>query len=76
MAVNSHLSFDSLINISWWIIHHDMQITWSTNRAKAFYFRTSSGHEVNIILEARGKIVGIECKASSSVGAHDFEGSV
>jgi uncharacterized protein len=50
------------------------QLTWSENRAKAFYFRTSSGQEVDILLEARGKIVGIECKSSSSVGAGDFKG--
>lgn len=41
----------------------------------AFHFRTSSGREVDIVLQGPGQaIVGIEIKASASVGANDFSG--
>lgn len=51
------------------------QITWSLTRPEMFHFRTSSGEEVDIILESRkGDIVGIEVKASESVSPQDFKG--
>jgi uncharacterized protein len=51
------------------------QLTWSEIRAKPFHFRTESGHEVDIVLEAAdGRIVGIECKGSSSIKNDAFKG--
>jgi predicted AAA+ superfamily ATPase len=39
------------------------------------HFRTLTGQEVDIVLESRsGRVVGIECKASSSVKLNDFKG--
>ena len=38
-----------------------------------FHFRTQTGQEVDIVLEdARGRVVGVEVKAASSVSASDF----
>ena len=51
------------------------QISWSKTRPQMFHFRTHTGEEVDIILEnAAGEIVGIEVKATSSVGGSDFKG--
>lgn len=51
------------------------QITWSQTRPRLFYFRTAGGHEVDFVLEDRaGRIVGIEVKASSTVGQDDWSG--
>ena len=51
------------------------QLTWSQTRAKLFHFRTVNGQEVDFVLEAAdGRIVGIECKASSTVKADTFKG--
>ena len=49
----------------------------STSRARprVHHFRTTTGREVDIVLEAPdGRIVGVEVKASSSVGADAFKG--
>jgi len=51
------------------------QIAWSKTQPTALHFRTLTGQEVDIVLESRsGRIVGIECKASSSVKLDDFKG--
>lgn len=51
------------------------QISWSKARVKIFHFRTHTGEEVDIILEnAAGEIVGVEVKATASVGSSDFRG--
>jgi uncharacterized protein len=51
------------------------QATWSQMRVKMFHFRTSSGVEVDIILEnEEGDIVALEVKASATVTAQDFKG--
>ena len=51
------------------------QATWSAARPHLFHFRTTAGEEVDIVLERRsGEIVGVEVKASSTVGADDFRG--
>jgi predicted AAA+ superfamily ATPase len=40
-----------------------------------FHFRTSAGHEVDVILEnRRHELVAIEIKASATVGESDFRG--
>jgi predicted AAA+ superfamily ATPase len=51
------------------------QLTWSRQRAELFHYRTKDKVEVDAILETRqGNIVGIEVKASSTVGPDDFRG--
>ena len=51
------------------------QISWSEIQPTMYHFRTQTGQEVDIILEdAEGRIVGIEVKASATVGSQDFKG--
>jgi predicted AAA+ superfamily ATPase len=53
------------------------QALWSSTQVELFHFRTSSGEEVDIVLEDRsGNIVGIEIKSSSTVAPHDFKGLI
>lgn len=48
---------------------------WSRVQPELFHFRTSEGHEVDLVLEDRsGGIVGIEIKGAATVGARDFKG--
>lgn len=48
---------------------------WSKTRVELFYFRTTSGNEVDIVLEdEKNNIVGIEVKSSSTVTPDDFKG--
>ncbi|MBX3180356.1 MAG: ATP-binding protein [Candidatus Hydrogenedentes bacterium] len=50
------------------------QLSWHTSRMELFHFRERTGKEVDFVLETpRGQIAGIEVKASSTVGAHDFK---
>lgn len=51
------------------------QLTWSTERAELFHYRTKDKTEVDAVLEnRRGRVVAIEVKASSTVRAEDFRG--
>lgn len=51
------------------------QRAWSRRRPGLFHFRTSTGHEVDFVLEDRsGRIVGIEVKAAATVRESDFKG--
>lgn len=51
------------------------QITWSRVQPQMFHFRTLAGQEVDIVLEdASGQIVGVEVKASRTLGDGDFKG--
>ena len=51
------------------------QITWSHTRPGLFHFRTSSGREVDILLEDRtDRCTGIEVKSSATVNSGDFSG--
>ncbi len=51
------------------------QISWSKTRVKIFHFRTHAGEEVDLVLENEaGEIVGVEVKATASVGTADFKG--
>jgi predicted AAA+ superfamily ATPase len=51
------------------------QLTWSQQRAELFHYRTKDKLEVDAVLENRqGRVVGIEVKASSTVGVEDFRG--
>lgn len=52
------------------------QASWSQSQPSLYHFRTvDNSYEVDFVLEAPdGKIVGIECKASSEVNASSFKG--
>lgn len=51
------------------------QSGWSETRPSLHHFRTHGGQEVDLVLEdARGRVVGIEVKASSTVTASDLSG--
>jgi predicted AAA+ superfamily ATPase len=51
------------------------QIGWSDTRVNLYHYRTTTGREVDILLEdAAGRLVGLEVKASSTVGRKDFAG--
>jgi len=51
------------------------QIGWSDSRIRLYHYRTSTGREVDILLEdAAGRLVGLEIKASSTVVQKDFSG--
>jgi predicted AAA+ superfamily ATPase len=51
------------------------QLTWSAERAELFHYRTKDKVKVDVVLENRqGKVVAVEAKAASTVGADDFRG--
>ncbi len=50
-------------------------IGWSESRPVLHHFRTHTGREVDLVLEdARGRVVGIEVKASATVTSADLNG--
>jgi predicted AAA+ superfamily ATPase len=51
------------------------QAAWSDTQPEFFYWRTASGQEVDIVLEdSAGRVVGIEIKASATLGGGDVRG--
>ncbi len=51
------------------------QVGWSDTRPALHHFRTHTGQEVDIVLEdPRGRIVGVEVKASGTVTGRDVNG--
>lgn len=51
------------------------QITWNEANPHPHHFRTAEGDEVDLVLEApSGRLVGIEVKASATIGTADFKG--
>jgi predicted AAA+ superfamily ATPase len=50
------------------------QVAWSQTRPSLMHFRTHTGAEVDIILEAGDQIVGVEVKSAASVTTDDFRG--
>ena len=49
--------------------------TWSEKQLSIYHFRTKEQDEVDLVLQdRRGRIVGIEVKASATVRAHDLRG--
>lgn len=51
------------------------QVGWSATAAQLFHYRTQSGVEVDVVLEASdGDLAGIEVKAASSIDSSDFDG--
>lgn len=50
------------------------QAAWSKEQPQLFHWRTHAKQEVDMILEAGGRVVGIEIKAGATVTADDFKG--
>jgi hypothetical protein len=51
------------------------QISWAEQSCRLYHYRSSSGKEVDAVLETTdGRIVGIEVKAAGSVRSSDFRG--
>lgn len=51
------------------------QLTWSTQRASLFHFRTKDKVEVDAVLETPdGRVIGIEVKAGATVRSEDLAG--
>lgn len=51
------------------------QQTWSDERVDLYHYRDHSRFEVDAVLEnRRGRVVGVEVKAASTVGPDDFRG--
>lgn len=51
------------------------QLSWLGTGSRSFHFRTSSGREVDLVVENRsGWLVGIEVKSSAKVEKKDFSG--
>ncbi len=49
--------------------------SWSDDRYTFSHFRSKERHEVDIVIEdGRGRVVGIEAKASATVSSRDFAG--
>ena len=49
------------------------QVSWTSPRTALYHFRTTTGSEVDVVLErADGSVAAIEVKASATVGASDF----
>jgi hypothetical protein len=47
---------------------------WSKEHPRLFHWRTHGRQEVDLVLEAGGRRVGIEVKAGTSVTMNDFKG--
>lgn len=51
------------------------QSSWSETQPQLYHLRAQTGQEVDLVLEdARGRLVGVEVKASATVGMSDFKG--
>jgi len=51
------------------------QLTWSRTRFQLFHFRTTTGQEVDLVLEdPSGGLIGIEVKAGAKIEHKDFSG--
>ena len=51
------------------------QLGWAQARARLFHFRSADRKEVDIVIEnASGHIVGVEVRATSTLGQADFGG--
>ncbi len=50
------------------------QQTWSTTEPEVTHFHTAHGEEADVVLDAQGRLVGIEVKAAASVSPDDFRG--
>ena len=70
--VNDPLSWGRIVE-NFILLELLKQSSWSNYNLSLFYFRTSSGQEVDFIIEhSNGSLVGIEVKASAKVTADNF----
>ncbi len=50
-------------------------LSWADSNAQLMHYRTSTGIEVDFVLQDKaGRVVGIEVKSALTVGANDFKG--
>lgn len=50
-------------------------LTWSSQSAKLMHYRTTTGMEVDFVLEnRRGELIGLEVKAAATISNSDFKG--
>ncbi|OGU81864.1 MAG: hypothetical protein A2W11_06890 [Ignavibacteria bacterium RBG_16_35_7] len=70
--VNDPLSWGRIVE-NFVLLELLKQSSWSNYNLSLFYFRTSSGQEVDFIIEnSNGSLVGIEVKASTKITADNF----
>lgn len=50
------------------------QASWSESRPSLFHYRTRRGEEVDVVLERRGRVVGVEVKSAETVTGDDLKG--
>jgi len=51
------------------------QCAWSETQPQIYFWRTASGQEVDLVLEdSAGHLVGVEVKASATLGGSDVRG--
>lgn len=80
LGMNIELSFNEPITIgkiveNFVVNELKKQATWSKTHPDIYHFRTTSGTEVDIILENRqAQIIGIEVKSAEKVTVDDFKG--
>lgn len=56
------------------LVREPRQATWSSERVYVHHFRTSSGLEVDLLLEnAQGRLVAVEVKAARTLQPRDFK---
>jgi hypothetical protein len=73
-ALEDNLVFGPLLE-SFVITELRKQMSWAEQGCRLYHYRSSSGREVDAVLEATdGRIVGIEVKAAASVKTQDFRG--
>lgn len=73
VAAESHIAGPLLEDFV--VMELNKQISWSETQPQLFHFRTQAGQEVDLLLEyASGQIIGVEVKASATLGAGDFRG--
>jgi len=73
-AIEDQLSFGPLLE-SFVVNELRKQISWSACDCRLYHYRSSSGKEVDAVLEASdSRVVGIEVKSTASVKSSDFQG--
>lgn len=73
--VETDASFRGAMLESFVALELTKQASWSQTQPALFHFRTTTGREVDVVMEGRqGTIVGVEVKASETVRSSDFAG--
>lgn len=50
------------------------QATWYDDPVAFFHYRDKDGYEVDVVMESRGMVTGVEVKAGATVTSYDFRG--